>query len=114
MTDEVYAHLAAHFPGAISRAARRDGHEGLVVAADRLTEVARHIRDEMGYNHLSSVTAVDYAEDGYYEVVYHAYSTERGGGPLVFKARADAAIRSCLRWSRSGRAPSFRSERPGI
>jgi NADH:ubiquinone oxidoreductase subunit D len=44
----------------------------------------------MGYDYLSGVTAVDYASDGYYEVVYHAYSMERGGGPLVLKARADA------------------------
>lgn len=90
VADETLAHLSKRFPGAV-RPADRKGHEGYTVEGDRLTEVARYIRDEMGYDFLSNVTAVDYAKDGYFEVVYHAYSMERGGGPLVFKARADAA-----------------------
>jgi NADH-quinone oxidoreductase subunit C/D len=90
LTDENLTHLAERFPGAIA-APDREGHAGCIVAADRLAEVARHIRDEMGYDYLSSVTAVDYARDGYYEVVYHAYATGRGGGPLAFKAQAGAA-----------------------
>jgi len=61
-------------------------YEGVVIANDRLLEAARVIRDELGYDYLSSVTGVDYYEKGYFEVVYHAYSTQ-GGGPLVFKAR---------------------------
>jgi NADH-quinone oxidoreductase subunit C/D len=90
VADEILAHFNEHFPGAV-QPADRDGHEGYVVQADQLKDVALHIRDEMGYNYLSAVTAVDYAQDGYFEVVYHAYSMDRGGGPLVFKARADAA-----------------------
>jgi NADH:ubiquinone oxidoreductase subunit D/NADH:ubiquinone oxidoreductase subunit C len=88
--DEVLAYFEGHFPGAV-RPTDRAGHEGYVVAVDRLTEIARHIRDELGYDYLSSVTAADYVQDGYLEVVYHAFSMERGGGPLVFKARAEAA-----------------------
>jgi len=90
VVDEKYANLSMRFPGAITLP-QREGHEGPVVAADRLTEIARYIRDDMGFNHLSSATAVDYAEDGYYEMVYHACSTSRGGRPLVFKAQTDAA-----------------------
>jgi NADH-quinone oxidoreductase subunit C/D len=90
VADEILAHLNEHFPDAV-QPADRAGHGGYVIQADRLTEVARHLRDEMGYDYLSSVTAVDYATDGYFEVVYHAFSTERGGGPLTFKVRADAA-----------------------
>jgi NADH:ubiquinone oxidoreductase subunit D/NADH:ubiquinone oxidoreductase subunit C len=68
-------------------------YEGVVVANDRLVEAARTIRDDLGYDYLSSVTGVDYADKGYLEVVYHAFSTARGGGPFVFKARTprDAA-----------------------
>ncbi len=61
-------------------------YEGVVIANDVLVEAARFIRDELGYRYLSSVTAVDYIAQGYFEVVYHAYRLE-GGGPLVFKAR---------------------------
>jgi NADH-quinone oxidoreductase subunit C/D len=89
-TDDVLMYLGEHFPGVV-QPDDREGYEGYIVQADRLAEVARHIRDEMGYDYLSSVTAVDFAKDGYFEVVYHAFSIERGGGPLVFKARGDAA-----------------------
>src|SRR5512136_469046 len=67
-------------------------YEGVVVANDRLLEVAGALHDEMGYEYLSSVTGVDYIDKGYLEVVYHAYKLS-GGGPLVFKARTprDAA-----------------------
>ena len=63
-------------------------YEGIVVANDKLVEVATAIRDDLGCDYLSSVTGVDYYEPGYFETVYHAFSTARGGGPLVFKARA--------------------------
>jgi NADH-quinone oxidoreductase subunit D/NADH-quinone oxidoreductase subunit C/D len=90
LTDENLTHLAAQFPGAIA-APDREGHAGCVVAPDHLTEVARYLRDQMGFDYLSSLTAVDYATQGYFEVVYHALSTERGGAPLAFRARTDAA-----------------------
>jgi len=90
VADEMLLHFDEQFPGAV-QAADREGHHGYVVHADQLIEVARHIRDAMGYDFLSGVTAVDYASDGYYEVVYQAFSTAAGGGPLVFKARADVA-----------------------
>lgn len=61
-------------------------HEGVVIANEVLVEAARFIRDELGYRYLSSLTAVDYLQEGCFEVVYHAYRLE-GGGPLVFKAR---------------------------
>jgi NADH-quinone oxidoreductase subunit C/D len=67
-------------------------YEGVVVANDKLIEVATALRDDMGYEYLSSVTGVDYIDKGYLEVVYHAYRLS-GGGPLMFKARTprDAA-----------------------
>ncbi len=62
-------------------------YEGAVISTDRLVEVATTLRDEMGYDYLSSVTGVDYIAQNEMEVVYHAYNTRAGGGPLVFKAR---------------------------
>ena len=61
--------------------------EGAVIAADKLIEAATFIRDELGYDYLSSVTGVDYLAANEMEVVYHAYSTKHTGAPLVFKAR---------------------------
>jgi NADH-quinone oxidoreductase subunit D/NADH-quinone oxidoreductase subunit C/D len=51
-----------------------------------LREVAVAARDEFGYDYLSSVTGVDYIDDGKFEVVYHAYRTS-GGPALVLKAQ---------------------------
>lgn len=84
--------LDARFPDAVEKDTR-PGYSGYVVAADQLVEVATAVRDELGYDYLSSVTAVDYIGDGKMEVVYHAYRT--GGGPaLVFKAQTprDSAV----------------------
>jgi NADH-quinone oxidoreductase subunit C len=57
-----------------------------VVLADRLTDVALYIRDELGYEYLSNITAVDYLADGVIEVVYHFYHLD-GGAPLAIKTR---------------------------
>ncbi len=76
--------LAARFPGLVSADAR-PGYGGWIVPADKLIEVATVIRDELGYDLLSSVTGVDYLPDKM-EVVYHAYKTT-GGPALVFKVQ---------------------------
>ena len=68
-------------------AIRPGDYEGVVVASDQLVEVATAIRDELGYDYLTSVTAVDYLAQNEMEVVYHALNTRAGGAPLVFKAR---------------------------
>jgi NADH-quinone oxidoreductase subunit C/D len=57
----------------------------------RLIQVGEYLRntEELAYDLLSNVTGVDYlGRDPRFEVVYHLYSTSRGGGPLVLKARA--------------------------
>jgi NADH-quinone oxidoreductase subunit C/D len=66
----------------------RQGYSGVVVDRTRLVDVARTIRDELGFDYLSSATAVDYLGHGdHMEMVYHAYRTS-GGPALVFKAQA--------------------------
>ncbi|MCD6290061.1 MAG: NADH-quinone oxidoreductase subunit D [Anaerolineae bacterium] len=77
-------------PGAVLE---RLENGSLIVAADKLLQLGTYLRDHEGYDLLSSVTGVDYL--GYkgrdasnrFEVVYHLYSTKRGGGPLVLKVR---------------------------
>jgi NADH:ubiquinone oxidoreductase subunit D/NADH:ubiquinone oxidoreductase subunit C len=67
-------------------------YEGLIVEPGRLVEIATHLRDELGYRYLSSVTAVHYPEETNgispcFDVVYHFYRAE--GGPLVLHVYAD-------------------------
>ncbi len=76
--------LAARFPQAV-RTDTRPGYSGWIVEKDHLIEVATALRDEFGYDLLSSVTGVDYYPDTM-EVVYHVYKTTGGPG-LVFKVQ---------------------------
>jgi len=88
--NELTTHLQERFPGAVHPAPPLQ--EGLVVSRDRLTEVATHLRDELRYAYLSSVTGVDYpkAVDGLpprFEAVYHLYRAS--GGAVVLHVHAD-------------------------
>lgn len=76
--------LTARFPQAV-RPDTRPGYSGWIVEKDHLLEVATALRDEFGYDLLSSVTGVDYYPDTM-EVVYHAYKTTGGPG-IVFKVQ---------------------------
>lgn len=67
----------------------------LQVPADRLLAVLAHLRDADGYDFLSNLTCTDYlsyqgkdrAPDApRFDVVYHLYSTARGGGALALHA----------------------------
>lgn len=87
--DDTIQELTKQFPDAV-QADGRSGFGGVVVDKNRLVEVATYIRDNLGYDYLSSATAVDYlaeAEpDSDMEMVYHAFRTT-GGSALVFKAQ---------------------------
>lgn len=88
MTDQTLVKddaLVARFPDAVA-ADTRKGYEGYIVAADKLIEVVTALRDEFGYDYLSSVTATDYFPEDKMEVVYHLYQTT-GGGAMVIKAQ---------------------------
>ncbi|MQC26866.1 MAG: NADH-quinone oxidoreductase subunit D [Chloroflexi bacterium] len=66
----------------------RAGYEGHIVPASSLLEVAKALRDEDGFDLLSSVTAVDYLtdneeEESFFEVVYHLYKSTGGGAEVL-------------------------------
>lgn len=67
----------------------REGFTGLIVPADQLIEVATAVKDELGFNYLSSATAADLYDDNKMEMIYHCYSIEKGGGALVLKVQVD-------------------------
>jgi len=64
----------------------RPGYSGWVVEKDHLVEFATKLRDEYGYDHLTSVTGVDYLPEEKMEVVYHAFKTT-GGQVLNYKVQ---------------------------
>jgi NADH/F420H2 dehydrogenase subunit C len=90
LMDELTPYLQEQFPGAVREAP--EPFQGLIVDREELVAVATHLRDELGYDYLSNVTAVDYPEqsDGLsprFEVVYHLFQGE--GGPLTLHVHAD-------------------------
>ncbi|MEJ2210870.1 MAG: NADH-quinone oxidoreductase subunit D [Anaerolineae bacterium] len=88
----VEAQLNTAFPGA---AVEREG-DWLVLDRDRLPIIATYLRDEMGFDFLTHLSASDYAD--HLDVVYNVYSTrpELQGPGLSFKVRvpdrADAHV----------------------
>ena len=88
MTEQVMlseTDLTTRFPDWVTTD-EREGFEGYIVEAKNLIEFATALRDDLGYDFLSSVTGVDYLPNEKMEVVYHAYSS-LGGGALVFKVQ---------------------------
>lgn len=89
--------MEQQFPGVLTLDERK-GYGGYVVPPDKLVEFATQLRDELGYDYLSSVTGVDYLPEEKMEVVYHAYRTQ-GGPAFVFKAqvpRGDPVVPSLV------------------
>ena len=83
--EQAAALLKERFPDADTR----DGYTGLMVSADKLVEVATALRDDIGFDYLSSVTGVDQLSDNKLEVVYHTYSIDQGGSALVLHVQVD-------------------------
>jgi NADH:ubiquinone oxidoreductase subunit D/NADH:ubiquinone oxidoreductase subunit C len=79
----IEAQLNETFPGAV---VERDG-EWLVLDPGQLETVATHLRDEMGFDYLTHVSASDYPDR--IEVVYNLYSTKTDlqGPGIPFKVR---------------------------
>ena len=83
-------------PGAVVGTWLTETEPALVVAPDKLLELLTYLRDKEGYDFLSNLTCTDYqaykgkARAGVaerFDVVYHLYSTKKGGGHLALHVR---------------------------
>jgi NADH-quinone oxidoreductase subunit C/D len=93
--------LAFHdaVPGAVVGTWAEDTDKAYIVAVDKLIELLTYLRDKQGYDFLSSVTCTDYLNyngknrkgiSDRFEVVYHLYSTKKGGGHINLHVRVPA------------------------
>ena len=57
-----------------------------IVLSERIPDVARYVRDTLGYTFLTDLTAVDYLADGVIELVYRFLHLD-GGPTLAIKTR---------------------------
>ncbi len=84
-SKETFDRLAEKFPN--FELAYVEGKDpAILVKADNLLELGRHLRDEEEYDYCSSITSVDYPDR--FEVVYHLYSMKKEGGPVILKVHA--------------------------
>lgn len=75
----------------------RNGYEGYIVQREFFIEFCKELKNNWGYDYLSSVTGVDYFPEGF-EVVYHFFRS-LGGGSLNIKvqiSRDDAVVPSLV------------------
>ena len=68
-------------PGAVVESTKN----GLVIAPEKLIELATYLRDQQGYDYLSMVTSVDWPQ--YFEVVYYLYGVAQPKDALILKVR---------------------------
>ncbi len=73
--DSLVKTLKESFPSDIKEATVvRRSRINLVVAPDKIADIAVFLRDKLGYDHPSGVSAVDYNREGRFEIVYHLSS----------------------------------------
>ena len=96
--EQAISQMQTQFGDAV-RPDDRENYQGVIVAPEKLVEIAQYARDTLGYHYLASATAVDYLGQGdHLEMVYHTYRVD-GGPALVLKAqtaREDAALPSLI------------------
>lgn len=81
--EEIVARLREKFPTAILDVPAGMRDFTIVVDAGAWRDVARFLRDELGFDYLSNLTAVEWPER--FEVVYHLYGMQKGLGLLTVK-----------------------------
>ena len=86
--ENAISDLKEKFPGEILDD-ERVRHTGLIIPAEKLVEISEYVHDNLGFNYLSCLTGIDLIDDNKMEVVYHTFSTEKGGGPIVLKVQVD-------------------------
>lgn len=75
--DMLIQKIREQFPDLVKEAkvVRRSRPE-IVVAPEKIREVAMFLRDQLGFDHANGVSGVDYNREARFEVVYHTSSLE--------------------------------------
>jgi NADH-quinone oxidoreductase subunit C/D len=85
VTSAAPAREALPFNDALPGAVLENTKNGLVVAPERLLELATYLKTRQGYDYLSMVTSVDWPD--YFEVVYYLFGVARPKDGLALKVR---------------------------
>src|SRR5438034_8079560 len=78
--DSLIKTLKESFPADIKDAvAVRRSRMNVTVAPEKIVDVAIFLRDKMGFDHPTGVSAVDYNRESRFEIVYHLSSIANPG-----------------------------------
>lgn len=70
--DNLIKKIKENFPADVKEASTlRRSRINVTVAPERITDIAIFLRDKLGYDHPSGVSAVDYNREARFEIVYH-------------------------------------------
>lgn len=77
-TEEVVKAVEEAFPGLVEEAkVLREKRVSLRVKPEALLEVARYLRDHLGFDHPVSAGGVDLIKEGLLQMVYYVFSSKR-------------------------------------
>ena len=75
MNQDLIRTMREKFPEQVAGSHSFRGDETVTVAREALPEVAKYLRDQLGFEFLMDLTAVDYpGREDRFEMVYHFYS----------------------------------------
>jgi len=76
--EEMVEKLKVKFGDALNWAYVKPKRLRVLVDKERLVDVASYLKEELGFDHVTSVSGVDYLKENVFEVVYHitSYSNE--------------------------------------
>ena len=96
-TPTIYEDLITRFPEKVTPETR-SGYSGVIVDPSALLDVVSFLRDQAGFDYLSSITAVDDFPENQFEVIFHLFKTTGGRGIefKVFTGRESPSIPSVV------------------
>ena len=75
--DSIINTLKQNFPADIKESSvPRRSRVSVTVTPDKIRDVAIYLRDKLGYDHPTGVSAVDYNREARFEIVYHLSSIQ--------------------------------------
>ena len=73
MSNEIVSILKSKFPESILSSTSEDKRIRLLVKREEFHQILSQLKD-MGFDHCSDVTCVDYISEGEFELIYHLWS----------------------------------------
>jgi NADH-quinone oxidoreductase subunit C len=97
MSEEIVSSLKSKFPTSITNIISEDRHFSLTAKKEEFYQILSWLKD-LGFDHLSDITCIDFIKDKEFEVIYHLWSHTRKlrGAVKVRILREAPSIRSIV------------------